>query len=62
MVIVLAFFPYFSCSAKSTIYDMGLHAIRDKNLIVPAVVVLLRFFSNGEIKFGIQNLDFLEPH
>jgi hypothetical protein len=37
---------------------MRLHTIPDKNLVVPAVVVVLFFFSNRGTIFGIENLGF----
>jgi hypothetical protein len=58
MVIASALFADFSCSAKSTLCDVRLHAIPDKNLIMPALVALLFFFLYGDTNFGIENLGF----
>jgi hypothetical protein len=59
MVIASVFFAG-SCSTKSIICDLRLHAIPDKNRAVPAVVALIFFFSNGDTNFGTENLDFFD--
>jgi hypothetical protein len=35
-------------------------AIPDKNLVVPAVVALLFFFSYVDTNFGVENFDFFD--
>jgi hypothetical protein len=51
-----------SRSAKSIVCDMRSRAIPFKNRVVPAVVVLLLFFSNVDTNFAIGNLDFFDGH
>ena len=49
------FDPSFSCSAKSTSFEVRLLAIPDKNRAVPAVFF---FGSNGETNLGTKNFVF----
>jgi hypothetical protein len=60
MVIASAFFPNFSCLAKSIVCVIRLLAIIDKNRVVPVAVALLFFFSYRDTNFGIENLDFFD--
>jgi hypothetical protein len=42
------------------VYDVRLRPIPFKKRVVPAVDLLLFFFSNGDTNFGIETLDFFD--
>jgi hypothetical protein len=58
MTIASSSFVDSSCSTKSTVCDVRLCPTPFKNRAVPAVVVLLFFFSNVDTNFVIDNLYF----